>query len=155
MKTFCILAIATLAASGLCDSANAYSLSPKSTKFTGSGSTTLTKGSLTLTCTAKFVGDTDSKGVGHITAASFTGNVLCGGVKATGLPWTGKATTASGGTILDVEVSASVFGTCGPTTIPVTLGKTGVISFANVTLKPNCAIKGSVATKPVVTIVKP
>jgi hypothetical protein len=135
--------------------ASGYSLSPKNASFTGVGKTTLTKGSLTVPCTAKFTGKTDAKGIGHITSATFSGNILCGGVKATGLPWIGEATSATGGTIQNVAVTASVFGACGPTTIPLTLSKTGVLAFNNVTLKPNCAIKGSIATKPVLTIVKP
>jgi hypothetical protein len=135
--------------------ASAYSLSPKNASFTGTGTTTLTKGSLTVPCTAKFKGETDAKGIGHITSATFSGNILCGGVKATGLPWLGKASSATGGTITDVSVTASVFGACGPTTIPLTLSKTGVLAFNNVTLKPDCAIKGSIATKPMLTIVKP
>jgi hypothetical protein len=39
--------------------------------------------------------------------------------------------------------------------VPTTVSSTGVITFSNVTLTPNCVVKGSVATTPHVTIVSP
>jgi hypothetical protein len=39
--------------------------------------------------------------------------------------------------------------------VPVTVSSTGLITFSNVTLTPNCVVKGSVQTTPHVTIVSP
>ena len=155
MKAITTLGVAALAAFAFVGQASAYSLHPRSTSFVGTGKTNLTKGLLTVPCTARFTGKTDSLGVGHITSAVFSGSSVCTGVKATGLPWTGKAVSATRAVIYNVAVSASVFGTCGPSNVPVTISSTGVITFSNVTLKPNCVVKGSVATTPHVTIVSP
>jgi hypothetical protein len=157
MKTTFTLGIAALAALGFATQASAttYSLHPRNATFVGTGSTNLTKGSLVVPCTAKFTGKTDAAGVGHVTAASFTGGTLCAGIRATGLPWTGKAVSATRAVIYNVSVSASIFGTCGPSNVPVTVSKTGVITFNNVTLKPDCKVKGNITTKPAVTIVSP
>ncbi|HXU98912.1 MAG TPA: activator of alkane oxidation [Caulobacteraceae bacterium] len=155
MKTLITLGAAALAAFSITTQASAYSLHPRSTSFTGSGKTQLTKGSLTVPCTAKFTGHTDSVGVGHVTGAAFSGSSLCTGIKATGLPWTAKAVSATHAVIHNVSVSASIFGTCGPSNVRTAVSSTGLITFSNVTLTPDCVVKGSIQTTPHVTIVSP
>jgi hypothetical protein len=155
MKTLITLGVAALATFSLATQASAYSFHPRSTSFVGSGKTQLTKGSLSVPCTAKFTGRTNSLGVGHVTSAAFSGSSLCTGIKATGLPWTAKATSATRAVVDKVAVTASIFGTCGPSNVPVTVSSTGVITFNNVTLTPNCVVKGSIATSPHITIVSP
>jgi hypothetical protein len=155
MKTILTLGAAALLSFGLVAQASAYSLYPRSTNFTGAGKTQLTKGSLSVPCTAKFTGKTGSTGIGYVTSASFTGSTICAGIKATGLPWVAKATSLTRGLIYRVSVSASIFGTCGPSNVPVTVSSTGLITFSNVTLTPNCVIKGSVQTTPHITIRNP
>ena len=155
MKTTLTFGVAALAALSLATQASAFSLHPRSTSFVGTGKTQLTKGALTVPCTARFTGKTDSLGIGHVTSATFSGSSLCTAIKATGLPWTAKAISATKATIAKVSVSASIFGTCGPSNVTVTDSATGVITFANVTLAPNCVVKGSIATTPHVTIVTP
>ena len=155
MKTLITLGVAALATFSLTTQASAYSFHPRSTSFVGAGKTQLTKGSLTVPCNARFTGKTDSLGIGHVTSATFSGSTLCTGIKATGLPWTGKAASATRAVIYKVAVSASIFGTCGPSNVPVTVSSTGVITFNNVTLTPNCVVKGSIATTPHITIVSP
>jgi hypothetical protein len=155
MKTIITFGAAALLSFSLVAEASAYSLYPRSTNFTGTGKTQLTKGSLTVPCTAKFTGKTTSTGVGYVTSASFTGSTICAGIKSTGLPWPGKAVSATKAYIYNVKVSASIFGTCGPTNVPTTVSSTGLITFSNVTLTPNCVVKGSVQTTPHIVIHNP
>jgi hypothetical protein len=149
-----LLALAPVAALGLAQSAQAYSFSPKSANFTAAGKTNLTKGSLTVPCTARFIGYTDKYGVGYVKAASYSGSSLCTWIKSTGLPWKVKAASATTATVYNVSVSASIFGTCGPSNVPGTV-KNSQFIFNNVILKPNCKINGAVTTTPKVSIVSP
>ena len=155
MKTITALGLSALLTVGIASQAAAFSFSPKNTSFTASGSTSLTKGTLTVPCTAHFTGHTSSTGVGSVLTASFSGSSLCTAIKATDLPWPAKATSATTAVVSHVAVTASIFGTCGPSNVPTTVSKTGVITFSNVTLTPNCKVKGSVTTTPPVTIVSP
>jgi hypothetical protein len=161
MKKILASTIALLAVVGMAASASATSLSPANATFTGTGTTTLKKGSLTLTCTANFTGHTTG-GVGTIDTATFSGGTLglCAGVSKSGT-WTATGTLANAppvdgkADITGVTVNASIFGTCGPTTVPVSITSGGLIKFDNVTLTPDCAINGTVQTSPVVTVVNP
>jgi hypothetical protein len=155
MNRFATLGFAALISLGFAAQASAFSFSPKNKSFSASGKTNLTKGSLSVPCTSTFVGSSDAAGVGHIKSATFSGGLFCSGIKAVGLPWTAKATTATKAVVYRVSVSASVFGTCGPTNVPVSVSKTGVFTFANVILTPNCKVNGTIASKPPVTIVSP
>jgi hypothetical protein len=153
MKKFIASAVALVISAGIAASASAApSLSPANGTFTGDGSTSLKKGTLTLPCTAHFTGHTTA-GVGTIDTATFSGSGgLCGLVTKTGT-WTATATGAGTANIAGVSVNASLFGTCGPSNVPVTISGAGVINFASVVLAPDCAINGSVATSPAVTAI--
>jgi len=157
MKTFIALGAVALLSLSLATPASAvttYEVSPLNKAFTAVGTTSLTKGSINLTCTAHFTGKTTAAGLVEITKASFTGNVLCGAVKDLDLPWVGTASTATKVTFAKVSVSASLFGTCGPSSVPVTITK-GAIAFSKVTLTPNCVVNGSgIKTTPVLSIIK-
>ena len=155
MRTLTTLAASALIAFGFAASASAYSFSPKGKSFTGTGTTKLTKGLLSVPCTAHFIGKTDSLGRGYITGASFSGSTSCTAIRPAALPWKASATSATGATVFNAEVTASIFGTCGPSNVKVTVSSTGVIKFANQTLAPNCVVNGSITTTPHVTIVNP
>jgi hypothetical protein len=145
-------AIAILASAGLAASASAASLTPATGTFTGTGTTNLTKGSLTIPCTANFTGHTTG-GVGTIDTATFSGGGgLCALISKSGT-WTATATGAGTATISGVAVNASLFGTCGPSTVNVTISAGGLITFSSQTLTPNCVINGSVQTSPVVNAI--
>lgn len=154
MKILTTIAAAAVISLGFAAQASAYSLSPTSTSFTGTGGTKLTKGLISLSCTANFTGTTDASGNGSITGATFTTG-LCPTVSAVGLPWAASATGAGTATIYGVSVSAGLFGTCGPTNLPVAVSGSGVITFSS-TLSPNCAVQttgSGIATSPAVTVV--
>jgi hypothetical protein len=154
MKTLIALGSAAALAVSLSTPASAaYMFSPVSKAFTATGTTNLTKGSINLTCTAHFVGKTTAAGVAEITSATFTGNILCGAVKSTGLPWLGTASSLTKASFAKVSVSASLFGVCGPSSVPVTVAGAGKITFAKVTLTPNCVVNGTITSKPALTIV--
>ncbi|QUD89783.1 activator of alkane oxidation [Phenylobacterium montanum] len=155
MRVLATIAATALVSFGFAATASAYSFHPRSTSFTGVGSTKLTKGLLSVPCTAHFTGHTDSLGKGYITAASFSGSSACSAIRAAALPWHALATSLHGATVYNAEVTASIFGTCGPSNVPVTVSSTGVITFSNATLKPNCVVSGNVQTTPHVTIVSP
>ncbi|CAN7553667.1 activator of alkane oxidation [Caulobacter sp. LjRoot300] len=156
MKIFAS-AVALLATAAFAASASAASFSPANGNFTGTGTTSLTKGTLTIPCTANFTGHT-AGGIGFIDTATFSGGGgLCGLIHKTGT-WTATAATANGtgggtASITGVAVTASLFGTCGPSTVAISLNDTGLITFNNQTLSPDCAINGSVQTSPQLHIV--
>jgi hypothetical protein len=153
MKTFTTLAAVALVSFGFANSASAFKLSPPSTKFKASGSTSLTKSGVTVPCTANFVGKTSAKGTGKITGASFTGSSTCTAIQATGLPWQAKAISATTANINNVSVNAGPLGTCGPSTVPVQISGSGAITFNNVVLTGGCSVSGTVQSTPAVTIV--
>jgi hypothetical protein len=149
-----IAIIASLMSVGIVGIAPAatYHLSPENTSFTGSGTTSATKDGITLKCTAKFTGNVDGTGVGHITGGTFSGALGCSAVTLSNLPWTSPAV---GKATVDIQNATfdSPIGDCGPGTVPVTLKK-GVISFTNVQLAGSCTISGKITTTPTVSIVK-
>ena len=153
MRTLTTLAATALIAFGFTDTASAYSFSPKSKTFTGTGTTKLVKGLLSIACTAHFAGKTDSLGRGFIWRR--LQQHLLRRHPAGGPAWKALAVSATSATVYNAEVTASIFGTCGPSNVKVTVSSTGIIKFANQTLKPNCVVNGSVATTPHVTIVNP
>jgi hypothetical protein len=160
MKSVTALLAIGLVSLGVAGNANAttYIFSPKATHFTGKGNTSATADGVTLACTGKFKGATSATGaIAHITAGSFTGELGCNTVKFSGLPWEVKPLTATTGEILAVTFSDATFGfTCGPFTLPITVGSSGVISFnfaGNSASAPCTNITGTITTTPAVTIV--
>ncbi|MDR3507315.1 MAG: activator of alkane oxidation [Caulobacteraceae bacterium] len=151
MKILATLGATALLALGLTTQASAVSLSPTSTTFSATGSTSLTKLGITIGCTASFTGNIDGAGVGHIATASFSpGSALCSGIGTTGLPWTATALTSTGsgagtGSIAGVAVTTAL-GNCGPSTLPVTMNTTGVLSFSGASLSGGCTVTGSIQT---------
>jgi hypothetical protein len=150
MKSILALAAVGVAALGFAGSASAFKLSPASTKFTGTGPTSATLNGITLACHAILRGATNALGVGHVTGGSFSGAVGCTAVKFTGTPWLAKATTATTGTVYNIDFS-SPLGACGPANMVDSLSG-GVISYngpfdqcSNVTL--------ALTTKPTLSIV--
>ena len=159
MKRPIAIGAAALAWLGLAAQAQAWSFRPiggggTAGGYVATGLMTVAKGSLVLHCTARFAGVTDPAGGARITSVAFTGG-LCSSISAVGLPWIVTPTGPNAATIVKVKVKASLAGGCGPGDVPATIGPTGVITLNNVTVAPDCTIKGSVATNPPVTIVNP
>ncbi len=153
MKTLIALTAVGLVSFGFANSAAAYKLSPPNTAFSATGSATLMKSGVTVTCTSTYRGKTTATGIAHVTSAIFSGaNPACAGISALHLPWTVKATSATQGKFTNVEVT-SALGTCGPGTVLATDNSTGLVSY-NTTLNPGaCGINGSVQTTPAIVIV--
>lgn len=152
MKT--VLAIAAASAVSLAVGiapASAYKLSPPNTSFTGTGKTSATKNGITLACKAKFDGNVDANGIGHITGGSFTGELGCTSVGLGGLPWTTKAKSATKAVISNVSFTSPI-GNCGPGNVAIKVVD-GQISFKNVALDGGCTISGKITTTPPVSIV--
>lgn len=131
--------------------ASAWHLSPESTKFTGSGTTSATKNGVTLKCTAKFTGKVTSTGIGYVTGGTFSGAIGCSSVALKNLPWKSTAVSSTGVHIANVTFSSPI-GDCGPGTVPTTL-KSGVVRFKNVSLSGGCVVNGTITTSPTLSIV--
>lgn len=136
--------------------ATAYHLSP-SGNFTADGTTSATKGALTLPCKAHFTGKVNSKGVGYVTGATFTDNgaLGCAAVTLGGTPYKSIAKTASKVVISKAQFNGPAGLSCGPGNVPVKL-KSGVIGFTAVPLPSSggdCTITGKLTTSPTLSIV--
>ncbi len=151
MKTAIAIAAAGLMSFGVVNTAAAYHLTPESTSFTGTGTTSATKNGVTLSCTANFTGKVGATGVGKITGGTFSGALGCSSVTLQNLPWTSKAVSATNVKISNVTF-ASPIGNCGPGALKVTL-KGGVVSFTNLALPGGCTVSGSITTSPTLSIV--
>ncbi len=92
-------------------------------------------------------------GIGTVDTATFTGSGgLCSLISKAGA-WTVTATGAGTATITGFAITSPIIGTCGPGSVNTTISNSGLITFANATLPPNCQISGSVQTSPPVTVV--
>lgn len=153
MKKAIAIAAAGLMSFGIVESAyaTAYEFRPLNTNFTGSGTTSATKNGVTLKCNAKFTGDVDGQGLGHIKSGSFSGQLGCSSVGLKNLPWKAQAVSKTGGNIYNVTFTSPI-GNCGPGTLPVTL-QNGVITFNNKSLPGGCTVSGSITTSPKLSIV--
>ena len=152
MKIAIAIIAAGLMSFGAVDTAFAgYALRPLNTNFTGTGTTSATKNGITLKCNAKFQGNVDGQGIGHITSGSFTGELGCTSVGLQNLPWKSTATSMSKVLISGAEFTSPI-GNCGPGNLSVTL-RSGVVSFSNLPLKGGCTVSGSLKTSPTLKIV--
>ena len=151
MKSALPFAAAALLSFGGAAQAAGFHLEPFNQAFTGTGQTSATKNGITLPCTAKFKGNVDANGVGHVTSGTFTGQIGCESVTLGNLPWTATATAAKKAKILNVKFNSPI-GACGPGNLPVRLVN-GTISFTNVPLAGGCTVTGKIKTKPKVLIV--
>jgi hypothetical protein len=151
MKTMMSVAAVGMAALGFTGSADAYKLSPVSTKFTASGPASATLNGVTLTGTGTFNGDVNKKGKGKITKVKFCGKAGCGDVGAAGLPWVMKATGATTATIANATFTSPV-GDCGPANLAVTISG-GVMSY-NGPFDQCTNVNLSFTTKPAISIVR-
>ncbi|WP_394827377.1 hypothetical protein [Pendulispora albinea] len=137
------------------DTDAAFRLTPVSTNFTATGSTTLKQGSMTLPCTAHFSGATDAAGGGAVTGANFSGGSICSSLGARGFPWTITADSLTQVTIRNVTV-ASLAGTCGPSTVTATYDSAaGTLTFNDAQLSGGCSVSGTLTTSPPITIASP
>lgn len=153
MKSAILFAATALLSFGGAASAATFHLVPLSTTFKGNGKTSATKNGISLPCKAKFNGNVDASGVGHITSGSFTGQIGCESVSLGNLPWTANATAAKKAVIHNVKFNSPI-GACGPGDLPVKVTATGTIAFTNVPLAGGCTVSGKIKTKPQLGIVK-
>ena len=153
MKSIIAIAALSVATLGFVTQADAFKLSPASTKFVASGPTTLSQGTSTLHCTSTFKGKTTATGKGKITGFSAVGDPGCSLITAT-LPWTAKATSATNIKFSNVAVAITALGiSCGPGTVNATDNASGQVTF-NATLNPGgCMVSGTVQSMPAITIV--
>jgi hypothetical protein len=152
MKKILAFVITLLVAGSLAASAFAASLSPGDGTFTGTGVITLKKGSLTLTCTLNLTGHI-TNGIGTVDTATFSGSGgLCSLISKLGA-WTVTATGPGTATISGFAITSSLTGTCGPGSVNTAISNSGLISFANAVVPPDCQISGSVQTVPPVIVV--
>ncbi|ACR31175.1 hypothetical protein [Burkholderia glumae] len=138
--------------------ANGNPLNPNGEPFSASGATTLKKGTVSTSCTATFNGTITSTGAVTITSATFGGGGLCGlisGSATSSAPWTGQAVSTTQLAISNVQVNASLLGTCGPSPINATFNNNqsgttppSSLTFNNATLSPNCSVNGIITTSP-------
>ncbi|WP_116141753.1 activator protein [Trinickia diaoshuihuensis] len=157
MKSFKLIPVGAALALFLAASASAYAvtISPAG-PVTLTGSTTLTKGITSVSCTANFTGTVSSAGAISISAAKFTGGTLCSGVTPTGLPWTGTVTSTTALKLNNVAVN-TLLGACGPSAIVgsitenTTLQET-TITLTNQPLSGGCSVTGTLTTSPFLTI---
>lgn len=153
MKSAILFAATALLSFAGAASAATYHLTPLSTSFTGTGNTSATKNGITLPCKAKFNGNVDAGGVGHITSGSFSGQLGCESVSLGNLPWTANATSKKNAVIHNVVFNSPI-GACGPGDLPVKVSAKGVIAFTNVPLAGGCTVTGKIKTKPALGIAK-
>ncbi|AJK49957.1 hypothetical protein [Burkholderia plantarii] len=142
--------------------ANGNPLSSSGEPFSATGATTLTKGSISTSCTATFNGIITSTGAVTITSTTFGGGGLCGlisGSATSTAPWTGQAVSPTQLTISNVQVSASLLGTCGPSPVSTTFNNAqsgttppSSLTFNGATLTPNCTVSGIVTTSPAFSV---
>ncbi len=149
MKTLKAISAGSVLVLGIALSASAFATSITPTgPFSATGSTTLTQGPISLSCTANFTGTVNANGTATVTAASFSGATSCGVIKATGFPWTISATSVSSVNVAGITVSTP-FGNCGPSTIGASWSNTtSELSFNNAGLSGSCTVSGTLTTTP-------
>ena len=152
MKTAIALASAGLISLACISPAAAFHLTPEGSSFSGKGWTSATKNGISLKCKAKFQGNVDDTGVGHITGGTFSGQIGCNTVALSNLPWDGTAISGKSISIDNVTFTSPI-GNCGPGTITVKLA-TGIIKFTAVPLAGGCTVSGKITTSPTLVIVK-
>ena len=152
MDTKITLAVSALAVLALAGTANAYSFTPTKTKFAATGTLMLTALGDTVSCKSTLGGKTAASGKASITSAAFSGSSpICALITPTGLPWKTTAKSATKATIMNIAVSGGG-GTCGPTSVSITVSGGGAFTFNHATLSGGCKIDGSLQTAPVITI---
>ena len=149
MKVLALVATSGLLAFGAAGAASAYYFTPHATTFTAVGSVTLTAAQ-THVCTTTLTLNTDGSGV-SITSATFSGR-YCGGVAATGLPWTAFPIEPHSFAIHHMVLTTPAT-TCGNASEPVYAGLSlgGRIGVSGARMG-QCSISGSLGTSPVLMI---
>lgn len=154
MKATIAIAAAGLMSFGMIGTASAFHLSP-SGPFTADGSTSATKGGLTLPCKAHFEGTIDDQGVGHVTGGSFKdvkGGQGCTLVTLQNLPWEVDATGLKTVVLKGVQFNTPI-GACGPGDMDGKV-RAGKLTITAAPLPPNCSVSANTATTPTISIVK-
>ncbi|HEX7682540.1 MAG TPA: hypothetical protein VF446_03225 [Trinickia sp.] len=157
MKSFKLIPVGAALALYIAASASAFAVtvSPAGS-ISLTGSTTLTKSGIAVGCSANMVGSVTSAGAISITSASFSGNALCAGVTATGLPWTGQVLSTTSLSLSGVAVH-TLLGACEPSTISAAVTENPnpqqtIIGLSNQALSGGCSVSGSLTTTPYLSI---
>ncbi len=145
--TIGLIAVSVVAIAG---GADAYKLSPASTRFTAAGAASATLNGVTLSGTGTFKGAINKHGKGKITYVRFCGAGGCGTVGAAGLPWAMKATSATTATIANATFT-SPGGNCGPANLSVKIGG-GTLTY-NGPFDQCSQVTFSFTTSPAISIV--
>jgi hypothetical protein len=151
MKSVRIMAAAFALSSSVASVSHAASIGPVGA-FTASGSAALTKGGVPVMCTATFTGNVLPDGTAQVTAATFKGGLLCGGIKGVSLPWRVIANTTSEVTIADIKVDTLLGACTTPQLVSTWSNEVAELSYANVPLQPNCTITATLGTTPRLSI---
>lgn len=157
MKSFKFIPVGAAMALFLAASASAYAVTvAPAGPISLTGSTTLKKGLVSVSCTATMAGSISGSGAISITSASFAGNSLCTGITATQLPWTGNVGTPTSLSLNNVAVN-TLLGACGPSTVAASITenptqKETTIGLTNQSLSGGCEVSGTLTTTPYLTI---
>ena len=151
MNSLTVSSVAVIAMVFVVETASAYTLVPTRTPFAAIGGIDMIGPGLAEACSIKLLGRVYGKGVGEINFANIETGVGCPKQnKSTGLPWKFKATAMSKGKLFGVDIVGPGVN-CGPSTIPVKIGTTGVVTFNNVSMLGGCTVSGSMQTNPQIT----
>lgn len=145
-----------LAVSIMAVSAQAITVTPAGS-ISAIGTLLLSKGVVSLTCTATFKGSITKEGDLFIDKVNFSGkNRLCKKIKPINLPWKGKIDSNKEVTIrgLHAEISAAIFGGhCGPMDLVVTWNnENSSVYFNKLMMPPGCTMEGEMAVEPAMRV---
>lgn len=120
--------------------------------FSASGELTLGKSLATVHCATTFGGTLQADGHFVVENVTFSGGFLCRRVQALGLPWQGRADSATQLTIdgMQVEVHTPLLGgRCGPVAVVAAWEPDlSAAHFRKVALAPDCRLDGRLQTTP-------
>lgn len=125
--------------------------------LSATGTLHLSKGIISLTCTAKFNGSITPAGALAVEKVQFFGkNRLCKKIKPINLPWTGQMDSNTEIIIrgLHAEISAAILGGhCGPMDMMVAWNNdTSAVYFNKLTLPPGCTMEGMMVIEPAMQV---
>ena len=136
-------------------SANAASVSPIG-PITLTGSTTLTKSGIAVSCATTMVGNIWSPGGIKISSFKFTGNSLCSLITPAALPWWGQVLSPTkllfGGVAVD-----TTSGNCGPSIVIASLTENStlqesIVGLTDQALSGGCTVSGTLTMTPYITV---
>jgi hypothetical protein len=120
--------------------------------FTASGPTALKNNGIPVLCNATFTGTVFPDGTAQITAASFKGGLICGGIRGAKLPWRVNAPSTREIVLAGVSVTTPL-GPCNAAEMRASSDSaTGELTFNDAQLAPKCSMTGTLTTTPQLSI---